>query len=124
MIRVEVDATAAQAAIERAEQGARAVGAIRLGVGSDLVYAYGIEEGRHRGGRLARRAGGAHMIRRGLQEGGPRIAAYLGDAVPYGAGAVNTALARGVRIELIPAVRRLTPVRSGRLRRSMDARQG
>jgi hypothetical protein len=42
--------------------------AVRFGrekatVGSDLKYAYGIETGRHKSGRLARRAGGSWAVR-------------------------------------------------------------
>ena len=41
------------------KDAAATAGGARLSVTSDLPYAYGIETGRHRGGTLARRAGGA-----------------------------------------------------------------
>lgn len=53
--------------------GARRMASGRVTIDSPLPYAYGIETGRHRGGRLARRAGGAWMLRRGLAAAMPSV---------------------------------------------------
>jgi hypothetical protein len=61
----------------------------QFGVRSDLVYAPGIETGRGRGGRLARRAGGAYFMRDALAHVQPRIVPALVDALPRGPAAVT-----------------------------------
>jgi hypothetical protein len=124
VIRVELDDKEARAALDRLDAGCRAVGAIRLAATNDRAYAYGIETGRHAGGRLARRAGGARMYERGLADAGPQLEAMVADGVPYGAGGVNAATARWGRSVAEPSIRKYTPVRSGALRGAVRVREG
>jgi len=84
-----------------------------------LPYAYGIETGRHRGGRLARRAGGAYMFRRGIDEVKAQAPAILGPAILKGPASVGQAK-RKLRDLGIERIRSYTPVRSGRLRTSVQ----
>lgn len=59
----------AQAQVKRIERGSKALGDHTGLLYSHLPYAYGIETGRHRkSGKLARKAGGAHYIRRAIDE--------------------------------------------------------
>ena len=55
----------AQQYLHRLEQAAGSADAT-VTVGSSLNYAYGIETGRHRSGRVARRAGGVFYLSRAL----------------------------------------------------------
>lgn len=119
MITVELDSEAAEAALRDMEAACRAVGAMTLDAGSDLPYAFGIETGRHRGGRLARRAGGAHMIERGIERAGPTLETWVADGIPYGPQGVNNAVRRWGRLVAQPAIRALTPVVTGALRASI-----
>lgn len=87
--------------------------------GSVLPYAYGIETGRHRGGRRARAAGGAYMFREGIAETKQHARAQLVQAIKSGPGAIAAAKGR-IRTFGIQAIRKRTPVRSGRLRASVS----
>lgn len=87
---------------------------------SDRPYAYGIETGRHRSGRLARRAGGAFMFRDGIAAVRPRVPAALGKALLQGSAAVDAAK-RQLNADAVAEVQRRTPVRTGRLRASVRA---
>lgn len=89
-----------------------------LSLSSPLPYAYGIETGRHRGGRLARAAGGAYMFRDALAVMRPRVGAVLGPAILRGPGAVDAAK-RALNAEGVAEVQKRTPVRSGALRDSV-----
>jgi hypothetical protein len=103
--------------------GSIAAGAVRaqgpiISLSSSAPYAYGIETGRHRGGRLARRAGGAFMFRDGINAMRPRVGPVLGSAILKGPGAVISAK-RQLQQQAIEEVRKRAPVRSGRLRASV-----
>lgn len=52
----------------RIERGLAQLQNVDAYVGSNLPYAYGIHEGHHRRGKLARRAGGSFYIRRAVNE--------------------------------------------------------
>lgn len=52
----------------RIERGLKQLQNTEAWVGSNLPYAYGIHEGRHKGGKLARRAGGSFYIRRAVDQ--------------------------------------------------------
>lgn len=119
MFRVEVDSKEAQRAIAEMEAARRAVGALGLDAGSDLPYAFGIETGRRRDGRLARRAGGAHMVERGIAQAGPTLETWVAEGIPYGPGGVNNAVKRWGRLVARPAIQSLTPVRTDALRASI-----
>ena len=58
----------AQEQLERIERGSKAMQKTKVFVGSWAPYAYGIETGRHKNGRLARRAGGARYFNRAISE--------------------------------------------------------
>jgi len=53
-------------------------------VSSNLVYAPGIEFGRHPGGRLARRAGGAFALTDAFEEISPQVASAVTEAIAKG----------------------------------------
>ena len=88
-----------------------------ISLSSPLPYAFGIETGRHRGGRLARAAGGAHMARDGINAMRPRVAPALGAAVLRGPSAVDAAK-RQLQAQAVEEVRKRTPVQTGALRDS------
>jgi hypothetical protein len=100
-----------------------AAAAVRAGgpvvsLSSPLPYAYGIETGRHRGGRLARARGGAFMFRDGIRAMQARTPGTLAAAVLRGPAAVDAAK-RSLNAQAIEEVRKRTPVRSGALRASV-----
>lgn len=109
---------AAQQSLTHMAQGAQAAGRSAYFVGSSLAYAYGIETGRSRGGRLARKAGGAFMLTRALQSVAPGIPGAVAQALPSGASAVDQAIRR-LAFEVLSRAQALTPVRSGALRASV-----
>jgi hypothetical protein len=89
-----------------------------ISLSSNLPYAYGIETGRHRRGRLARAAGGAFMFREGINAVRPRIGPALAKSVLGGPAAVDRAKS-DLNRQAVEEVRRRTPVRSGALRASV-----
>jgi hypothetical protein len=97
-------------------------GAARLSWASEVPYAYGIETGRHRGGRLARRAGGAYMMKRGAEEALRGFVDELKQEIRIGsrAGVDQTFLRLGRRG--ISTIRTRTPVLTGRLAGSIHMR--
>jgi hypothetical protein len=119
VISVEIDSKEAQAALQQMDAAVRAVGALTLDAGSPLPYAFGIETGRHRGGRLARRAGGAHMIERGIAQSGATLENWVAEGIPYGPAGVNGAIRRWGRLVARPAIQGFTPVLTGALRASI-----
>jgi hypothetical protein len=99
------------------ESRARAFNHIRVLVGSNLVYAFGIEFGKTRSGRLARRAGGAFMLTNALKLIRPEIADIFARA---GTAAFDFGMALyklGLRVQTLAMGE--TPVKTGSLRRSM-----
>lgn len=119
MIRIEADTSVVQRYFEQLDAAAHAVGATRLQFSSSLPYVYGIETGRRRSGRLARRAGGAWMFQRGLARSQDQLASMVADGLPYGPGGINAAVQRWGRNVALPAIRSYTPVRTGALRASV-----
>jgi hypothetical protein len=119
MFRVDIDSKEAEAAIREMDAAVRAVGALGLDAGSNLPYAFGIETGRRRDGRLARRKGGAHMVERGIAQAGPQLESMVADGIPYGVQGVNNAVRRWGRLVARPAIQALTPVVTGALRDSI-----
>lgn len=105
----------------RLDDACATAGGAELVVSSSLPYAYGIETGETPRGRLARRAGGAYMFRQGTDEGLRRVDADLAAALPGGAGAVTRVFLEAGR-RTVDAVRRRTPVVSGRLSGSVTMR--
>lgn len=75
----------AKAAFARMARGASQAANAQVLVGSPLQYAYGIETGRHRGGRLARRAGGVFYLTRATEHVIPTVRSRMATAVKDGA---------------------------------------
>lgn len=94
-----------------------------LRVGSDLIYAWGIETGRTRGGRVARKAGPAHYLQGALQRVEPQLRAKYARALEEGPAAVDRATEQAGR-DLVAAARSIVPVRSGRLKGSIRSVPG
>lgn len=108
----------AQRYLDRLQGGAKAAGGKVVMVGTPLVYGWGIEFGRKRGGGLARRAGGAFYLTGALAQVKPRIRKALTAALPFGASAVLDAAKKlGFDVERLAKER--VPVRTGTLRRSL-----
>jgi len=86
--------------------------------GSPLPYTYGIEKGKTRSGRLARRAGPARMFGRVAADVQAEARRILPAAVVRGPRSVGQAKRR-LRDYGVERVRKYTPVRSGDLRDSV-----
>lgn len=103
--------------LQNQQARAQAFQRVRVFVGSNLKYAYGIEFGQHRGGRLARRAGGAFMLTNAINAIRPEVDDIF-RAVGTSGFDFGTALWRlGMRVQTIAMSK--TPVVTGSLRRSM-----
>lgn len=88
----------------------------RIFVGSDLVYAYGIEYGVTKSGRLARRAGGAFYLKGALDEIQGRVGSEIVNGLASG-NLRNAFLRLGLTTVTFAQAR--VPVRTGSLRRSI-----
>ncbi len=82
----------AEAWLARLQGGCKAADGPVARVGTHLKYAFGIEFGRHRGGKLARRAGGSFALTGSFLRVQPRIKPTLAEALPKGPGATLQAL--------------------------------
>lgn len=99
-------------------EGGKAVAGPIATFGSRLPYAQVIETGmRH--GRMWRKAGPALMFARGIAETLPQVPAIMGPAIEKGAASVGQAK-RKVRDLGIANIRKLTPVKTGALRASVQ----
>jgi len=101
----------------------REVDHLRLVAGSALDYAYGIETGRTRRGRVARRLGGAFMVARGLEETQLMIPGLIVRMLEQGSGAGKDTT-DAIRRTLLGHIQARTPVRTGRLRDSFVVKAG
>lgn len=124
MIKVTIlNANGFREFVRKIEGGANQVGKSSVIVGSKEPYAYGIETGRHRGGRLARRAGVVFYMQRALEVVRPQIGPRVTKAIVSGPGAVDRELqALGKSVENY--ARQFVVVKSGRLRGSLHTRWG
>lgn len=113
----------AEAALRQLHAGIDALDGLTVRVGTAVVYAWGIEFGRRRDGRLARRAGGAFMLTRALQQVKPEITPVLAKALPAGAAATERALL-GIGFRAEALAKAATPVQTGNLRRSLHTVKG
>lgn len=117
MITVKVTGVdTAQARLKILREGAARLGRTRILVGSSLKYAYGIETGRHRGGRLARKAGGAYMLKKGLAAIHGTLPRDIASAVETGGSVYDAVFKNALRAQNVAMAN--TPVRTGSLRRS------
>lgn len=118
MIKIEATGiTVAQRRLGIIEEGAKRLGRTRILVGSNLKYAFGIEYGRHRGGRLARRAGGAGFLRKGLDSIRGTLPADISQAIESGGSVYDAVFRNALRVEDVAKAN--TPVVTGTLRRSL-----
>src|SRR5215210_5698836 len=115
---IRVDSDNALLYLSQLRDTARRWGRSRTTVGSDLPYAFGIETGRTRRGRLARRAGGAYMLRRGLDDAKPRIKPLIVAAFERGTSQDVGLAEANIGRMIVASIRKYTPVVSGRLRDS------
>src|SRR5262245_35123277 len=113
----------AVAALTRVSRAVAAAAATPIYVGSPLVYAYGIHEGRHRSGRLARRAGGAFYLTRALAAVRGELPAAVVRQLRASQGDPRRLLL-GMAYRVQAAALPLVPVRTGTLRRSVQVRIG
>lgn len=120
LVAVRVDSDKAMQYLIQVRQTAERWGRSRTVISSNLPYTYGIETGRHRRGGLARRAGGAYMLREGLADTEEHMGDLIVESFARGPSAVPLAEANIGRM-VVAAVRRHTPVVSGRLRDSFRA---
>lgn len=104
--------------LRQVREGAASAGREQVLVGTPLIYGFGIETGRHRGGRLARRAGGAFYLRNAFRAVQPRIRQELAAALPNGAEAVLRVMTR-LGYDVQREAQERVPVRTGTLRRSI-----
>lgn len=105
--------------IEGIRQGTQAAEGI-IGAGSTLPYAFGIETGRHRGGTLARRAGGVFYLRNALRVQQLKIPGRIAKALFGGRWAVRKEQ-QSIAEDIQATARSLVVVASGALRASIEA---
>lgn len=117
MIKINVTGiTIAENRLNTIRDGVRKLGGTRILVGSNLKYAFGIEYGRHRGGRLARRAGGARMLSKGFDSIQGTLPRDIGQALETGGSVYDAVYRNALRAADVTMAN--TPVKTGTLRRS------
>ena len=110
--------------LELLGDAAQEVGRTRIDIQSGLPYTHWIEQGFYLSGRPGRRrAGGAHMLRAGLEEMEKLAPDAIARNLERGPGAVRNAL-RGVAARGTDIARQRTPVVSGSLRASIHSSVG
>lgn len=117
LLAVRVDTDKPLQYLSQVRMTAQRWGRSRTAIWTPVVYAAGIETGFHRGGGLARRAGGAFMMREGLLDVQEHVQELIADSFVRGPSAVPLAEANIGRM-VVAAVQTHTPVRSGNLRDS------
>ena len=119
MIDIKLDGLdKATARLNALKESFRSFGGKTVLVGSNLVYAYGIEFGKTRSGRMARRAGGAFMLRNALNAIRPEVDDVFRGALSGNVPDLGMALYKlGLRLQSLAQGQ--TPVKTGSLRRSM-----
>lgn len=109
--------------LRQLQAGAAYAATIQSRIGAAAPYAWGIEFGRRRSGRLARRAGGALFLTNAWRAVWPTVTPTLAVALPGGEAAVARAVARLER-EVVAGAAARVPVVSGNLRRSLYTTPG
>lgn len=117
LVAIRVDSDKVLQYLMQVRQTAERWGRSRTVVSSNLPYTFGIETGFHRGGSLARRAGGAFMMREGLIDVEEHLGDLIVESFARGPSAVPLAEANIGRM-VVAAIQRHTPVVSGNLRDS------
>lgn len=104
-------------------------GAIRLLAGvrvramSRLPYAYGIRTGHHRGGTLARRAGGTRAVDHARDQVVPGLVPKVAAALLRGGSAAADVIYAGAQ-EIVDITSQTEAIKSGDLRRSYHVERG
>jgi len=111
----------AQRYLHKLENTAESADGKSVVVGSSVAYSYGIETGRHRSGRRARRAGGVFYLSRALAQVEPKIPQRISQALKAGKPAIDALLASGYDVEA--RAKALVVVVTGTLRRSILTRR-
>jgi hypothetical protein len=116
----------ALAELHRVQDGAQSFGGYSAQIGSPLAYSWGVHFGRHRGGKLARKAGGLFFLTRALEEvrARPETKTMVAKGIHEGPAGARRAgrtmafavLARSQELE--------TAVDSGALRNSLQVVEG
>lgn len=119
-VAIHVDSDKALQYLMTVRQTTERWGRSRTVVSTNVVYAFGIESGYHRRGGLARKAGGAWMMREGLRDTEEHMSDLIFESFARGPSAVPLAEANIGRM-VVAAVRRHTPVVTGNLRDSFTA---
>lgn len=114
--------TEARALLGRVGEGASTWQRTRVGAGSDVPYAYWIEEGRYFGGRPGRTTP-IHYLARALADVLPTIGPRIVAALPKG-GAAISAEATKISQDIVARAQGYVTVRSGRLRGSIRPNRG
>jgi hypothetical protein len=109
----------ATALLKQVQQSAVMWGHAHIRIGTNKVYAWGIEFGRRRNGQLARKVGGAFMLTDAYQAHAPNLAPTLAANLPKGPQATWNALV-GQAMLIRNDARQRTPVVSGDLKRSIQ----
>lgn len=104
-----------QAALRTLQEGAARLGRTRILIGFSRVYAYGIEKGVDRSGRLRRKAGGAHMLEKGVDSIRKTLPEDIRSAIATGGSVYDAVYRNALRAENV--TKENTPVRTGTLRR-------
>jgi hypothetical protein len=110
-------------ALEDLRAGTRELGLKRDRIESEEPYSFGMNYGRYRNGRLARRAGPTHFFEAGIQAIEESAHDQLAAALPKGPASVKSAWSVLIR-RGVTAAERTAPVKSGRLRSSIHAADG
>jgi hypothetical protein len=90
-----------------------------LRVGSDLIYAWGIETGRTKGGRVARKRGPANYLSGAITTVAPKLRKHIVQALDDGGSDALDHAMDDAGKDLVTEARARVPVVTGRLKRSI-----
>lgn len=113
----------ARALYARMAEGAVSWQRTRIGVGSNLPYAYWASEGHYFGGRPGTHANATHYFARAMEDVLPTIGPRIAAALPHGGAAVS-AEAQKISAEIAVRAQGYAQERSGRLRGSIRPNRG
>lgn len=101
----------------------RAISGYRVRAISRSPYAYGIRTGHHRGGRLARAAGGTYAIDHARDQVVPTLVMLMSNALLKGPAASQAVIDAGAQ-RIVDIVQSTEAMISGDLRRSYHTEKG
>jgi hypothetical protein len=103
--------------LKRLRDGIERIGKARVRVGSNLKYAYGIEFGKHKGGSIARAAGGVFMLTNAIKAIQEPLKRELIQALRNGQNPIDILIKYAFKAQNLAMAN--TPVKTGSLRRSL-----